>query len=94
MIESKNYSESSLVEQLAVALSPTSAGIPGTASGRHIIMVSLYRSGDLLGVVLVSQLLSAPLRLNPELSREALELTVEALIQDRSTISAAKANQG
>lgn len=44
-------------------------------------------------VVIENQLRSALHRLNPELTSEALNLAVEALTQDRSTMSPAKANQ-
>ena len=44
-------------------------------------------------VVLVNQLRSALHRLNPGLAGEALNLAIDALIQDRSTMSPAKANQ-
>jgi type I restriction enzyme R subunit len=44
-------------------------------------------------MVLVNQLRSALHRLNPKLTGEALNLAIDALTQDRSTMSPAKANQ-
>jgi len=88
-----DYSEDALIEQPAICLFANlgwqtkncfreTFGIGGTL-GRET-------SSE---VVIVNQLRSALMRLNPVLSSEALELAVEALTQDRSMMSPAKANQ-
>ena len=88
-----DYSEDALVEQPAIYLF-SDLGWQTKNCFRET-----FGTGGTLGretsseVVLVNQLRSALHRLNPEITREALNLAIEALTQDRSTMSPAKANQ-
>ena len=90
-----NYSESTLVEEPAIALFRT-LGYE-TVNAFH---EKFGRNGNgTLGretseeVVLVPRLRAALLRLNTGLPREAIELAIEELTRDRSILSAANANR-
>jgi type I restriction enzyme R subunit len=88
-----DYSEDTLIEKPTIALF--------SDLGWHTknCFREAFGAGGTLGrdtsseVVLVNQLRSALHRLNPDLTSEALNLAVEALTQDRSAMSPAKANQ-
>ena len=88
-----DYSEDALVEQPAIYLF-SDLGWQTKNCFRET-----FGTGGTLGretsseVVLVNQLRSALHRLNPGISGEALNLAIDALTQDRSTMSPAKANQ-
>ncbi len=89
----KEYSEDALIERPAIAL----FGALGweTANAFH----ETFGAGGTLGretraeVVLTPRLRAALRRLNPGLSRAALDLAVEELARDRSALSAVNANR-
>jgi type I restriction enzyme, R subunit len=87
-----DYSEDALIEQPTIALF-SDLGWQSKNCFRET-----FGSSGTLGretsseVVLVNQLRSALHKLNPGICDEALELAIEDIIQDRSTMSPAKAN--
>src|SRR5258708_14161215 len=89
----QDYSESALVEEPAIALF-AALGYE-TANGFY---EKLGKNGtfgrETYGeVVLLPRLRAALQRLNPGLAREAIEIAIEELTRDRSTLSLANANR-
>src|SRR5437764_12498293 len=89
----RNYSEDALVEQPAIALFARLGYETINAFHEKPDRRSMLGRETLHEVVLVSRLRAALHRLNPGVARGAIELAIEDLILDRSTLSPAHANR-
>lgn len=88
-----SYSEYTLVEQPTIALFTELGYETANCWGEKFGENSSLGRETPTEVVLVSLLRPALDRLNPELTREALDLAIEELVKDRSLMSPARANE-
>jgi len=82
-----NYSEDILIEQSAISLFKNLGWKTVNATMNDMVLEAQLVERILTEVVLVPKLRASLRQLNSKLPNEAIELAIEAIIRDRSTLS-------